>query len=311
MAESQKRQPPAGPSSVGRHGVPVSPIPATRTPADTVQDQDQTAPLSDHSRRVRPADSSTWLSEEPAFDLEPLAGNAANTGDLQLATDAGDTPHTRCSDWAADSTAPSMAVSAQTTPRNPVFRNVLLLLLLAVLSGIAYWTPEGLQTVVASTVEMLLSTDIPQARTTPGPGPLVGQLDVISTPSGVELFVDDELQGITPAQLVLNAGTHEVTLVSSIGTVRRTVRVRPGHRTLYSEAIFDGALVISSAVDVEVRIDGDTFDASAGHELVLAAGSYQLELLNPDDGAHTEHTVEIFPGQVTTLDTRAPVGNDR
>ena len=131
-------------------------------------------------------------------------------------------------------------------------------------------------------MELLLSTDIPQARTTPGPGPLVGQLDVSSTPSSIDLFVDDEPQGTTPAQLVLNAGTHEVTLVSLIGTVRRTVRVRPGHRTQYSKAIFNGSLVISSAVEVEVRIDGDAIGASAGHELVLEPGSYQLELLNLD-----------------------------
>ena len=121
--------------------------------------------------------------------------------------------------------------------------------------------------------------------------------------------MDGELAGVTPAQLVLNAGTHEVTLVSPIGKVRRKVRVRPGYRTLFSEAIFPGSLVISSAVGVEVRIDGKTIGTSDARERLLAPGPYQLELLNRDDGAHTIHTVEILPGQVTTFDANAPNGN--
>ena len=44
--------------------------------------------------------------------------------------------------------------------------------------------------------------------------------------------------------------------------------------------------------------------------LSVAPGSYQLELLSPNDGAHTVHTVEILLGQVTPLDAAAPLGND-
>jgi hypothetical protein len=182
--------------------------------------------------------------------------------------------------------------------------------MLQVLTAVALWTPARLQAVAASTMRLLLPTDIAESRTAAGPGPLVGQLDVTSSPSGIELFVDGERHGVTPAQLVLHAGTHEVTLVSSIGTVRRKVRVRPGHRTLFSEAIFPGSLVVSSAVEVEVRINGNAVGASGGHELVLAPGSYQLELLMLDGGARTTHTVEIFPGQVTTLDAGEARGND-
>ena len=152
-------------------------------------------------------------------------------------------------------------------------------------------------------------TDIAEARTAPGPGPLVGQLEVISAPLGSELFVDGAHHGVTPAELVLTAGTHEVTLVSPIGTVSRQVRVRPGHRTLFSEAIFHGSLVVSSGVEVEVLIAGKAVGASSDAELLLAPGSYQLELRNPDGGAHTTHTVKILPGQVTTLDADALRGN--
>ena len=309
MAKLPKRPPPQdGPWTVGRHGVPMPSSLGNRTPPPI--DDNQTALPQDCSQETRPADSSQRTTADLTIGLEPLAGSVAESGKIQLAPDAGDSPDGRRGDWSVDATARSIPAPARTEPRNPMFRTVLLLLLLAVLSAVAYWTPATLETVAAATMELLLSTDIPQARTDQGPGPLVGQLDVTSTPSRVELFVDEERHGLTPAQLVLSTGAHDVTLVSPIGTVRRTVRVRPGQRTLFSEAIFNGSLVISSAVEVEVRIDGTVVGASAGHELALAPGSYQLELLNPDDGAHTEHTVVIFPGQVTTLDPNAPVGNN-
>ena len=270
----------------------------------------------------QPADNSKRLSNPYAinFDLnanhiaetgpvesDPLADSVAETGTTQLAPDA--TDNARTSDRAVDAAARPNPVSVQTGPRIPWFRIVLLLLLLQVLTAIALWTPSRLQAVAASTMELLLSTDIPQARTAPGPGPLVGQLEVTSAPSGIKLFLDGAPHGVTPAELVLTAGTHEVTLVSPIGTVRRKVRVRPGHRTLFSEAIFPGSLVVSSAVEVELRIDGKAVGTSSDHDLALAPGSHQLELRNPDGGAHTMHTVEILPGQVTTLNADVRRGN--
>ena len=228
--------------------------------------------------------------------LEPpartIAGTAPSSGD--------DTARrSKTSDSLLRSTKASAPVT--TARRNPRFRVMLLLLLLVMLASVAIWTPTGLLAVTASTMELFMSTDVAQSRTAPGPGSLVGQLDVTSSPSGIELFVDGELHGNTPLLLVLHSGTHELTFVSPIGNVRRKVRVRPGHRTLFSEAIFPGSLMISSETEREVRVDGKASVTSDDGELLLAPGSYQIELVNPDNGARTTHTVEILPGQVTTL----------
>ena len=307
MAEQRNKQPPAkDPWTLGRHGVPMAPTLANQAlPATELS---QPAPLPDRSQEVRPADSSQGITEAQAIDLEPLASSVAETGNIRRTRGAANSPNARTGGPRITTPASATPVSVGRAPRRPEEWIVLLLLMLIILSGIAYRTPARQQAVAAGTME-LLSTDIPEARTAPAPGPLVGQLDVSSTPSGVELFVDGERQGVTPAQLVLKAGPHEVTLVSPIGTVRRTVRVRPGQRTLLSEAIFNGSLVVSSAAETEVRIDGKAVDASDGHELVLAPGSYRLELLSPDDGAHTMHIVEVFPGRVTTFDAGLH-GND-
>ena len=298
MAELRNQQPPpGGPWGGGRHAVPMPASLADPTSPPTPDTR--TAPLPDRSQKVRPADSTQGVEAAQTAALDPLVSSVAETDDMPRAP-------ARTDDWAMDATARSIPVSVQTAPKPPEFRIVLLLLMVGVLTQIAVYTPEKLQAMAADTMKLLLSTDIPEARTAPGPGPLVGQLEVISTPSGIELFVDGEHHGVTPAQLVLNTDIHEVTLVSPIGTVRRSVRVIPGRPTRFSEAIFNGSLVISSAVEAEVRINGSAVD---GHELVLQPGSYQLELLNPDDGTHMMHTVEILPGQVTIFDAGAPRGD--
>ena len=300
MADSQSgRKPETDPWASTRHGVPLS-EPDANPPAP----QDH-ARHGRHDQEVRPADARPRTTPTLAIAPEPPAGYVAQTGSLQLAPRAGDRPAASTDEWTLEASGGSIPAPVQPAPRSPRFRIVLLLLALALLSAVAFWSPATLQTLAASTMELMLSTDIPESRTAPGPAPLVGQLDVTSAPSGIELYVDGELHGVTPAQLVLNAGSHQLTFVSPVGKVRRRVRVRPGHRTLFSEAIFPGSLVITSAVGVEIRIDGRAVARSAGHELRLAPGSYQVEVLHPDGSTRTMQTVEILPGQPTTLDLDA------
>ena len=221
-----------------------------------------------------------------------------------------DEPYSATDDWDAD-VAPPRPSAILAASRSPAFRVVLLLLMAGVLTQIAVYTPEKLQTVAASTWALLLSTDISKARTDPGPGPLVGQLEIISAPTAIELFVDGELSGLTPLELVLTAGAHQLTFVSPIGDVRRVVRVRAGGRTLYSEAIFDGSLMIATTEKTEVLIDGTAvgsagiltaLETDGGYRVQLAPGFHRVDLINPSNGASSSHRVEVFPGQVTTFD---------
>ena len=298
MADSQNgRMPATDPWAVKKHGV-LLPTPEANKPAPP--DHGHHGQHDRHDQGVRPTDARQQTTPTLAIAPEPPASSVAQTGRFQLAPRTADKRAAPDDDWTSEASEGSIPAPVQTAPRSPWFRIVLLLLMLALLSAVAFWSPATLQTLAATTMELVLSTDIPESRTAPGPGPLVGQLDATSTPSGIDLYVDGELHGVTPAKLVLNAGSHELTFVSPVGKVRRRVRVSPGHRTLFSEAIFPGSLVITSAVGVEIRIDGRAVARSAGHELTLAPGSYQVELLNPDD-TRTTQTVEILPGQVTTL----------
>ena len=253
-----------------------------------------------------PADPGHRTQEARTVTVQPLASDMEDPGRIRLAPQPAEGHHSQNSDWVVGATAASMRGPIWTTRRSKWFRTLLLLLMLAMLVAVAVWTPARLQALAASTIELLLSTDIPTSRSAAGPAPLVGQLDVTSSPSGIELFVDGELRGRTPLQLVLNAGNHELTFVSPIGEVRRRVRVRPGHRTVFSEAIFPGTLVISTDTETEVRIDGRVIDTVGDYSVTLAPGFYQIALKYVKTGARSSYQVEVFPGQVTSFDARSP-----
>ncbi len=138
-----------------------------------------------------------------------------------------------------------MAVRVKAAQRTARLRSLLLLLLLVQLSSIAIWTPAALQAATANTMELWLAPNVTESRTAAGPGPLVGQLDVSHVSSGVEVFVDGELHGATPMQLVLRAGCHELTFASPVGVVQKTVRIWPGRLTVFSEPVFPGSPVPS------------------------------------------------------------------
>ena len=259
---------------------------------------------------IRPQDhdalaNAVAVMEQPD-DAEPQAGAAgespAATGGASTGVHLVQPDEAPPVDWdVAVNPVPYASPYAPAAQPDPRRRILLLVLLLTVVGSIAIWTPTGLRDTTASALELLMDTHVEPIRTSAGPGPLVGQLEVNSAPSA-ELFVDGDPRGVTPMQLVLNAGRHELLFVSQRGTVRRTVRIQPGKRTLYSEAIFPGALVVPRPDDAEVWIDGEMVDA--GDELMLPPGSYEVRVVG-ESGSRTTHTVDILPGQTTLLTLNA------
>ncbi len=315
MPESRNgRTPLHGPWSVGRRGgKQVPPSDSSRTPplagrnqGEFAQDGSQPDLQLGPRKAERPADPGQRTQEARTVTVEPLASAMEDPGRIRLASQTAERHHSKNSNWVVDATAASMRGPIWTTRRSKWFRTLLLLLMLAMLVAVAVWSPARLQALAASAIELLLSTDIPTSRSAPGPAPLVGQLDVTSSPSGIELFVDGELRGRTPLQFVLNAGNHELTFVSPIGDVRRRVRVRPGHRTLFSETIFPSTLVISTNAETEVRIDGRVIGNVGDYSVQLPPGHYQIALKYVKTGARSTYQVEVFPGQITSFDAHSP-----
>ncbi len=117
--------------------------------------------------------------------LEPLAAPLAEARPVRLAPKPVVQSHDI--DW---SFSRPRTPSKDPVPvkRSPRIRILLLLLMMTVLGCVAIWTPTGLQAVTASAFELLLATEVKPVRTSAGPGPLVGQLEVTFTPSGAEVF---------------------------------------------------------------------------------------------------------------------------
>jgi len=67
------------------------------------------------------------------------------------------------------------------------------------------------------------------------------QLARDTTPSAAQVLVDGKARGVSPITLSdLSAGSHEVELKSSAGTVRRTVTIAANETAALDESIFAG-----------------------------------------------------------------------
>jgi hypothetical protein len=134
----------------------------------------------------------------------------------------------------------------------------------------------------------------------------LGMLVVESNPSGVQVFVDGEARGLTPAKLSLKPGPHLVELRGR-GTPRvRTVTVNAGAQVSHYVELAEASTPVTGQLDVrsdppgaKVTVDGQ------------AAGVSPIVISNLQPGEHTvvlqsqhgsvRHTVTIEPGLTAAL----------
>ena len=129
-----------------------------------------------------------------------------------------------------------------------------------------------------------------------------GALRVSSTPPGAQVLVDGKARGITPLTLTdLSTGSHEVALQSDAGTVTRTVTVSANATAAIDEAIFSGFVTVYSPFEVTVSENGRELRADDRHQIMLAAGTHELRLVNRALGYEAVRKVEVKPGDATNL----------
>jgi hypothetical protein len=129
-----------------------------------------------------------------------------------------------------------------------------------------------------------------------------GALRIGSTPPGAQVAVDGKARGITPLTLTdLSAGNHEVVLQSDAGTVTRTVNVSANATAALDEAIFSGFVTVYSPIELTVSEKGRVLRADDRHQIMLAAGTHELRLVNRALGYETVRKVDVKPGDATNL----------
>jgi len=92
------------------------------------------------------------------------------------------------------------------------------------------------------------------------------------------------------------------------GTVRRTVRVQGGERTVARYEIAAGFLSVFSRIPVEIYNGSRKLGESGDKSIQLAPGPYKVSLVNTRFHFKADAEITIRPGEVTTHTVELPKG---
>ena len=115
--------------------------------------------------------------------------------------------------------------------------------------------------------------------------------------------------GFTP--LTLNnvpAGRHLLVLEGENGTVRRTVRVQAGERTIARYEITGGFIAITSKFPVDVYEGTRKIGMSTEGHISLAPGRHKVTLVNGRFNYRVDVELAVKAGEITTHTVELPMG---
>lgn len=135
-----------------------------------------------------------------------------------------------------------------------------------------------------------------------------GSITVTTQPAGAHVSLDGKAVGDTPVTLDgVVPGKHLVTLVTSAGTVKRTVRVEPGKSVKLDIPIYSGLVAVFSPIPLDIAENGRSIGTSEQVRLILSPGRHVLTLTNREFGYKGTQIVEVDPGEETSISVQ-PTG---
>ena len=215
--------------------------------------------------------------------------------------------------WESDAFVPDEQRRQRSSRRVPSRRKVWIAaaaasLVLLVSSVVAFGViPMGKPSKEAPAKEAARSTDAPPDMAV-ATGP-TGELRVESTPDGARVMLDGRESGFTP--LTLNnvpAGRHLLVLEGENGTVRRTVRVQAGERTIARYEITGGFIAITSKFPVEVYQGTKKIGRSSEGHISLPPGRHKITLVNGRFDYRADVELTVKAGEITTHSVELPLG---
>ena len=142
-----------------------------------------------------------------------------------------------------------------------------------------------------------------------------GALHVETEPSGQTITVDGVERGQSPITVSdLSEGDHTVVARGTAGTVRRSVAVKAGEAVslVFSPTApvipAPGWLSVQSEMRLELRENGKLIGTTETEQLMLPAGTHDIELVNEAVGYRSSRQVEVAPGKTTTVAVELPFG---
>jgi hypothetical protein len=149
------------------------------------------------------------------------------------------------------------------------------------------------------------------------PAPL-GTLRVVSEPPSAAVAVNGRRRGTTPAHITdLPAGTHEVMVTGTSGTVRQRVQVSPGATTTVMVPLpaaappprsTGGWLSITAPTELQVFEGDRLLGTTRVNPLMLPTGTHTLRLTNESAGIDLTRVVSIQGGRTARLQITVPPG---
>lgn len=238
----------------------------------------------------------------PVFAAEPLAATIITTAPPPPAA-------------ARQPQAPMTFGTAEREPRTSGGRSVArIAAAAAVIAAVAFGAKYLLSQRSSEPAPVARRATAPPPAPAAAPSPVVprtgkrtGALRVNSTPTGAQVIVDGKPRGATPLTLdAISVGRHSVEIQSSEGTVRRTVTVSADQAAEVDEAIYAGWIAVDAPFDVTVSEKGRSLSTDERNQIMLRPGTHELHVTNAALGFDGVQTVDVKPGQVTSLHVAPP-----
>jgi PEGA domain len=145
-----------------------------------------------------------------------------------------------------------------------------------------------------------------------------GTVMIETTQPGVEVLVDGLPVGATPYKLEVGSGVRSIQVMGADSRIASallngpvtTVRPKPETRPAAIPPPAGGSLGglrVASGIDLQVFEEGRLIGTTAG-TLALSAGRHILDVVNDKVGYRSKQTVDVRPGQTTTVTITPPNG---
>ena len=149
------------------------------------------------------------------------------------------------------------------------------------------------------------------------PANVPGSVMIETTQPGVEVLVDGRPVGATPYKLDVGTGVRSIQVLGSDSRIANallsgpitTVRPKPDTPAVATPPPTGslGGVRVASAIDLQVFEEGRLVGTTAG-TMALGAGRHTLDVVNDRLGYRSKQTVEVRPGQTTSLTVTPPNG---
>ena len=172
----------------------------------------------------------------------------------------------------------------------------------AVIGGRAYLPASGAADEDQPPAAVAAATPPPAVVAPVVPGTTTGRLEIETQPAGARILIDGKAAGESPVALDgIAVGRHTVTLISSSGSIKRTIRIEAGRTARLDVPIFSGWVGIYAPFVVEVVEGGRVIGTTDEPRLMLSPGRHELTLVNRDLDYTSSQSVDIEPGEVRSI----------